>query len=282
MDNNFNVSGDGVFLYHHFLANHKGIIHGFSLRKNPISGQGQSHSPKGYYPEAQVAQNRQQLICSLLGHSVGKGIPDFRLITLKQVHSDEILVLEDRPLLEIPITGDGLVTAQPGVFLAVQTADCMPVLVLDPQRKVVAAVHAGWRGTVKRIIEKTIRKMQARLGSDAADCIAVVGPSIRQCCYLVGQEVIAAFHAEFSYAPSLFSPSRLEVQSPQEPSALQTSLFLDLPRASKQQLLDSGLLEANISADPPCTACDTRRFFSHRAESGHCGRMTAVIGIIQG
>jgi YfiH family protein len=282
MDKNFSTSGDSVFLYHHFLANHKGFIHGFSLRKSPVSGQERSYSLNGYQPGPQVAENRQQFVRSLLDQTTGEEISDSRLVTLKQVHSDRILVLDDRSFLETPVIGDGLITAQPGVLLAVQTADCMPVLILDPQRKVVAAVHAGWRGTVKRIIEKTVKKMETRWGSNAADCIAVVGPSIRQCCYLVGQEVIAAFYAEFDFAPSLFSPSRLKIQSPHEYSASETTLFLDLPKASRQQLLDSGLLEANIYADPPCTACDTHRFFSHRAEAGNCGRMLTVIGIIQG
>jgi YfiH family protein len=280
MDKKFSASGDGVFLYHHFLANHKGFIHGFSLRRNPISGQERSYSLNGYQPGPQVAENRQQFVRSMLGQTAGEEISDSRLVTLKQVHSDRILVLDDHSSLETSMTGDALITAQPRVLLAVQTADCMPVLILDPQRKVVAAVHGGWRGTVKRIIEKTIRKMQARLGSDAADCIAVVGPSIRQCCYLVGQEVIAAFCAEFDYARSLFNPSKSKIQSPDEYSASETTLFLDLPKASKQQLLDSGLLETNIYADPPCTSCDTSRFFSHRAEAGHCGRMMAVIGVL--
>ena len=171
-----------------------------------------------------------------------------------------------------------MLTGLPGLLLAIQTADCMPILLLDPRGGAVAAVHAGWRGTLKRIVEKAIRRMQTRFGSDPEQCIAIVGPSIRNCCYSVGSEILSAFEREFSYALSLFTPSSDAVSNLQRPIS-QKTWFLDLPTACKQQLLDCGLEEARILADPPCTACDTQRFFSHRAEAGRCGRMMAVIGV---
>jgi hypothetical protein len=97
---------------------------------------------------------------------------------------------------------------------------------------------------------------------------------------LVGGEILSAYEAEFSYASSLFTPSSEVVASHQEPVVSQGKWFLDLPTACKEQLLNCGLKEAGIFADPPCTACDTRRFFSHRADAGQCGRMMSVIGIL--
>lgn len=279
MDSNFRISSDGAFLYHHSLSSHKEIIHGFALREDPITGQERSYGLNGYQPDCQVWENRRYLIDSLLGIARSERVTDLRLVALKQTHSDEILIGEGLSFYEPPASGDGLLTGRPGLLLAVQTADCMPVLMLDPENMVVAAIHAGWRGTLKRILEKSVRKLHSRFGSDPAQCIGVVGPSICKCCYSVGQEVSSAFQAEFPYASALFATSREESRSRLKPGHFQEKLFLDLPLACKYQLLEVGFQETRIFADPPCTACDTRRFFSHRADAGHCGRMMSVIGI---
>jgi YfiH family protein len=280
MATNFQISPDGAFLYHHSLSAYKEIIHGFALRRNPATGLEKSYGLNGYQPHSQVLENRGNLMASLFSPIATDKGKKIRLVTLKQVHSDEIVVAEDLAFPEPPAVGDGLLTRQPGLLLAVQTADCMPVLILDPRSGAVAAVHAGWRGTLKRIMERAIRRMQTGFGSDPDQCIAVVGPSIRKCCYSVGGEMLSAYHAEFSYASSLFTPSPEAVSSLQEPVTSHKKWFLDLPSACKQQLLDCGLKEARIFADPPCTACDTQRFFSHRVDAGQSGRMMSVIGIL--
>ena len=279
MATNFQISSDGAFLYHHSLFSYKEIIHGFALRRNLATDLEKSYGLNGYQLHAQVLENRRNLLASLLAPITTEKATKACLVTLRQIHSDEILVAEDLASLEPPAVGDGLLTKEPGMALAVQTADCMPVLIFDPQSGTVAAIHAGWRGTLKRIMEKAVRKMQNRFGSDPGQCIAVVGPSIRKCCYSIGREVKAAFDAEFPYSSSLFTPPRETVSQFEESEISQKACFLDLPAACKQQLCDCGLQETKIFADPPCTACDTRHFFSHRAGAGQCGRMMSLIGI---
>jgi len=279
MATHFQISPDGAFLYHHSLSTYKEIIHGFALRRNPATGLEVSYGLNGYQPDSQVLENRQNLMVSFLSLNATDRGKEARLVTLNQIHSDEIVVAEDLAFTAQPAVGDGLLTGRPGLLLAVQTADCMPILILDPTSSAVAAVHAGWRGTLKRIVEKAIRRMQSRFGSDPEQCIAVVGPSIRNCCYSVGAEVLLAFQREFSYALSLFTPFSEAVSDPQKPLS-EKRWFLDLPSACKRQLLDCGLKEARILADPPCTACNTQRFFSHRAEAGRCGRMMTAIGVL--
>jgi len=279
MATHFQISPDGAFLYHHSLSAYKEIIHGFALRKNPATGLEVSYGLNGYQPHSQVLENRHNLMATFFSLNATDKGKETCLVTLNQIHSDEIVVAEDLASPEQPVVGDGLLTRRPGLLLAIQTADCMPILILDPKGGTVAAVHAGWRGTLKRIVEKAIRRMQNRFGSDPEQCIAVVGPSIRNCCYSVGAEVFSAYEGEFSHASSLFTPFSEAVSNLQKPIA-QKKWFLDLPSACKQQLLECGLEGAKIFADPPCTACDTQRFFSHRADAGQCGRMMAVIGVL--
>ena len=99
------------------------------------------------------------------------------------------------------LRGDGMMTNVPGVFLGIQTADCVPVLVADVRRRAVAAFHAGWRGTLARIVERGIGTMRLRYGSRPQDLLAAVGPSIGPCCYAVGEEVRHEFESQFAYAP---------------------------------------------------------------------------------
>jgi purine-nucleoside/S-methyl-5'-thioadenosine phosphorylase / adenosine deaminase len=179
------------------------------------------------------------------------------------------------------------------LLLAVKTADCVPVLVADVKRRAVGAFHAGWRGTLARVVEKGIGEMQRQFGSVTRDLRAVIGPSIRRCCYRVGAEVRAEFESQFSYADELFEEvfdaNALHVRYPLlflnqrapghgEPGP---EIHLDLVEANQRQLQDAGIRQEHITLIEGCTACDTSRFFSHRAESGQTGRMMAVIGIRQ-
>ena len=159
-------------------------------------------------------------------------------------------------------------TAQPGLILGIQTADCIPVLVADTARRAVAGFHAGWRGTVDRIVEAGVARMTSQFGSDPADMVAAIGPGIGACCYTVGTEVIDRFHAQFSYAEELFSKDGNTVR-------------LDLIDANRRQLLAAGLGAGSISVVGGCTSCHPDLFYSHRASGGHAGRMMAVIGIRQ-
>jgi polyphenol oxidase len=211
------------------------------------------------------------------------------LVTLKQVHSDIIHIIATPP--NGPLTGDGLVTRTPNILLGIQTADCLPVLLADPEHQAIGAFHAGWRGTLARIVEKGVGVMRREFASDPAQLRAAIGPGIHACCYAVGDEVHDQFRSQFAYADELFA-ERWESDPVREkyPLLFLTArapghfehgrrLYLDLVAANRRQLLDAGVLDAHISASELCTACRTDLLFSHRAEKGNTGRMLAVIGI---
>ncbi len=194
------------------------------------------------------------------------------------------------------LRGDGMMTNVPGVMLGVQAADCVPVLVADVRRRAVAAFHAGWRGTLKRIVERGIGTLRLRYGSRPEDLVAVVGPAIGACCYAVGEAVRHEFESQFAYAEELFSevydsdPVRekypllfLTARAPGH-SNIGPQIHLDLWEANRRQLLDAGLKAKRIAVVGECTACARvkgggLKYFSHRGESGFAGRMMGVVGI---
>jgi polyphenol oxidase len=271
------------------------LIHGFSTRPGGSSTvYGGRSLNMGFTKDDQrdhVAQNRK-LFLSVAGAAT-KSMP-WPLITTRQIHSDLINVVRSRKTdLTKPCTfvGDGLVTDLRGVALGVLTADCFPVLLVDAKRKAVGAFHAGWRGTVKRIVEKGVGVMRLEFGSRAEDIHAAIGPGIQSCSLEVGEEVKDAFETQFEYAAELFH----DVQESDAVRERYPMLFmnqrapghgdpciklhLDLREANRRQLLAAGVPEANITAMKDCTMCSARKFFSHRAQHGKTGRMLAVVGI---
>jgi len=211
------------------------------------------------------------------------------LITLRQVHSDIIHCVDSIPGAQL--VGDGLITATPGLLLAIQTADCLPVILVDAKRHGVGLFHAGWRGTVKRIVEKGIGEMHRCFGSRPRDLKAAIGPGVQGCCYEVGEEVRIKFESQFEYGASLFrevkdsDPVRekypllfLTARAPGH-SELPKRIFLDLVEANRQQLLAAGVPAKSIDASPLCTSCHPDLLFSYRAEKGKTGRMMGVAGI---
>ncbi len=187
--------------------------------------------------------------------------------------------------------GDGLMTDEPGLLIGVKTADCIPILVADRKRHAVAAFHAGWRGTVRRIVESGIGRMRLQFGSRPEDLMAAIGPGVGPCCYAVGEEVLSEFESQFAYARELFRevgdsdalriryPMLFLTQRPPGHSAAGSSLHLDLVEANRRQLLSAGLKPGSIKRIGGCTSCQPEMFFSHRASQGRAGRMLSVIGI---
>jgi len=233
-----------------------------------------------------VVRNRRLLVEAVTGD------PATPLITLRQIHSSVLVVggIGDAGR-HAPWKGDGLMTDEPGLLLGIQTADCIPVLVADRKRRVVAAFHAGWRGTVKRIVESGVGRMRLEFGSRPEDLSAGIGPGVGACCYAVGDEVLSSFTSQFTYADELFhevyatDPVRtkypmlfLSQRAPGH-SSIGPSLHLDLVEANRRQLLAAGLKPASIHSTGGCTSCHRELFFSHRASHGHAGRMMSVIGI---
>ena len=225
-----------------------------------------SYSVNEFQPRETVLKNRQRMVRSVFGRELS-------VVILRQVHSDRIFKAS-RALLADPPEGDGWVSAEPELPVAIQTADCLPVLLVDPQQRVVAAVHAGWRGTIQRIAAKAVHRMQTDFGSRPSRCLAVVGPAIRRCCYEVGEEVVEAFTKEFGHSAGFFC------ETPTSKATRANSQCVDLAEACRSQLLDAGMAVEKIFAEGPCTACEKELFFSHRADAWKAGRMMSVIGIV--
>lgn len=233
-----------------------------------------------------VAANRR-----LLAEAVS-GSAETPIVALQQIHSGLLRTStrEDatRPL---PWKADGHLTAERGLLLGIQTADCVPVLLADRRKRVVAAFHAGWRGTVKRIVELGVGRMRLEYGSRPEDLIAAIGPAVGPCCYAVGEELRAEFESQFAYASELFcevydsDPVRTKypllflTQRAPGHSPIGPSPHLDLIEANRRQLLDAGLKPKAIQILGGCTNCRTDLFFSYRASEGYAGRMMAVIGV---
>ncbi|MGC2056639.1 MAG: peptidoglycan editing factor PgeF [Candidatus Sulfotelmatobacter sp.] len=270
------------------------LVHGLSTRVGGFSrAYGQNALNLGFTKddsEAAVKRNRAAFLLEV----GAKGGPknksaNLRLVTLRQIHSDIIHSIDSPP--GSPLSGDGLLTNIPGLLLAIQTADCLPIILVDPSHRAVGVFHAGWRGTVKRIVEKGVGEMRRGFGSRPRDLKAAIGPGIHGCCYEVGPEVRDQFESQFAYAAKLFreveesDPVRekypmlfLTARAPGH-SDLPKKIFLDLVEANRQQLLAVGVLPKNIEALPLCTSCRTNLLFSYRAEKGKTGRMMAVAGI---
>ena len=157
---------------------------------------------------------------------------------------------------------DALITNMPNTILNILTADCVPVLLYDTKKGVIAAIHAGWKGTQKQIVIKTLQKMKTEFNSNPNDILAGIAPSIGRCCYEVGEDVAKHFF-----------------DMPQSFVQIKDKYMLDLPYINKEQLLDFGLKEKNIEMSNICTSCHTDRFFSYRKEKGCSGRFVSMIGL---
>ncbi len=265
------------------------VVHGFSTRlagfSDAYGGRALNLGFTAQDSRETVERNRVAFLKSL----GARNRRPWPMITARQIHSDLVLRIEAAP--PAPLTGDALVTDVPGIVLAVKTADCVPVLLVDTKRRAVAAIHAGWRGVLKRIVEKCVGELRRQYGTDPRDVRAAIGPGIAACCYSVGDEVRDAFESQFTYAselfhevmehdevrqkyPLLFLTARAPGHHP-----LGRKLHLDLAAAVQRQLLDAGISHNHISATGKCTSCHNDLLFSHRKEQGVTGRQVGAIGI---
>ena len=286
------------------LASIPWLVHAFSTRI--AAGNGAKHRdfnlgmPEG--PTARALQaNREKFTRAI-------GAADFEVAAIRQIHSDKVFEVgatEDGRLtfgapgalqptaMPDASQGDGLVTQRPGVLLSVRTADCMPILLADVEKRVVAAVHAGWRGALGRIAEKTVGEMRRVFGSQPEDILAAIGPSIGLCCYQVGPEVVDAFSGAFVNADAFIERPTALADAPSEPPSPsflsrfppghapgpESAFKLDLAAVARHQLEAAGVRPKNILISGACTSCQNERFFSYRKEGSRAGRMMAVIGI---
>jgi len=252
------------------LAGLAGIAHAFSTRRGGVS-RGPYDSLNlglsvGDEPAA-VHENRRRFFGTL-------GIDPGRAVRVRQVHGDGVLVVDralaaragfPRALLDEDLPYDALVTDLPGLALTISTADCLPILIADPVRRVVAAVHAGWRSTVRRITERAVGTLRERYGTDPRDCVAALGPGIRGCCYEVDAPVIGPL----ARALPAWRASAREVGAGR--------WMLDLAAANRGMLEAAGLGPAAIRDAGLCTRCRPDLFYSYRGQGPRTGRMMNTI-----
>ena len=271
------------------------LVHGFSTRPGGESVMDGKRALNLGFTEwderTRVTKNRAIFAAAL-------GARKQPLITLRQFHSDVIhlaaganvpgpkATAEDAP------HADALVSRAPELLLGVQTADCVPILLADTRHRVVAAIHAGWRGTLARIAVKALGRMRMEFGTRAEDVVAALGPAIGRCCYEVGPEVAQAFAMQFPAAADWFEGPFEQLAHGEEPLWLPwltmmppghvpppPRVQLDLRASNRWQLVDAGVPESQIDVSDLCTACRTDLLFSYRREGTKTGRMMAVIGV---
>jgi len=194
--------------------------------------------------------------------------PQMYFVVANQTHSANISIISNKKetgwhKLEDAIKNcDALISNQKNVMLTILTADCVPILLFDPTKNIVAAIHAGWKGTKQNILLKTVEKMKTTFNSNPKNILAGIAPSIGKCCYEVDWNVAQHFeHIKDAY---------------QEKNE---KYMLDLPHINRNQLLEAGLDANNIELSHICTACEVDNYFSYRKEEGCSGRFMSMIGL---
>lgn len=294
------------------LADIPWLIHAFGTRQGGAVPPEPSRRGSTLASDVESIKNHQNVRQFIQALGVGR----FPMATLRQTHS--AIVYSASPGADgVPLSyrlagnpspdasqssrlcsGDALIAGDPGMLLGIRVADCVPILMVDRERRVVAAVHAGWRGTLSRIVEKAAGEMCRMFGSEPRHLLAAIGPSIRKCCYEVGPEVEDAFCGTFPTGETFFhkvaaSPEEMRMalryqtlfrlQAPPG-HGMEDSLskvHLDLVAAIRYQLESAGVPASQIYVADYCTACRTDLFYSYRKEGSLAGRMWAVIGMKQ-
>ena len=215
---------------------------------------------KGAYFKLPAFKRIRHAFCTRAGEAGALealgGTPE-RLLTLRQVHGAEVLVVNDdtRALaLALPQPYDAVVTEKKNIALGIWTADCLPILMADRTKKVIAAVHAGWRGIWRGVIERTVAEMTRSFQSAPADIWAGIGPGIGPCCYEVKEDVVSLFRNAYAAADQFIQER-------------EGKTYLDLRGCARLELTQAGILPANISVIDLCTSCRQDLFFSYRREN---------------
>ncbi|HEY6290172.1 MAG TPA: peptidoglycan editing factor PgeF [Terriglobia bacterium] len=302
------------------LARFSWLVHGFSTRLVSSTGKARSDGRKRIFNLGITADSNPRYLEANRRRFCGALGGDLITASLRQIHSATVYqvvrpacrthsmssdgeMLEYRPAgWPLPdwaqkAAGDALTTSERGVLLTIRTADCLPVLLVDSRLRVVAAIHAGWRGALARIIEKTVGELGRLFESRPEHLEAALGPGIGPCCYEVGDEVVDAFQGRFVDSNHFFRkpapgaeprPSDLRYTllfhtqaSPgrARPGSKMRRLHLDLASVARAQLLTAGLDASAIHSSGHCTACRSDLFFSHRREGSRAGRMLAAIAV---
>lgn len=266
---NFTETAINDVLFGHADGFGEGAHHGFSTRKGGVS--------EGIYASLNLGLNReddpQKVRENFNRFCAAIGVDAAKLVFSAQIHGDVVRVCTaadagiglDRP---IHYEADALITDVPGLALAVFSADCLPILLYDPERAVVAAVHAGWRGTALGIVEKAVEKMVEHYGCDAGNILAAIGPGISKCCFETHEDVPNAMTEALGASALRF----IEVRE-------DGKFKVDLKGLNALRLERMGVRAANIAISDECTACLSDKYWSHRVTRGDRGSMAAIIAL---
>ncbi len=229
------------------------ITFGFSTRQSEVTSEpiGANARRSAGDDRTRTLQNHEEFLQSLL-------IAENELANPGQVHGDTVQRAERPGEYQ---DCDGLVTNKPGVFLTVRVADCLPVFFFDPSSKSVAVVHAGWRGSALKIVQKAIALMAEEFLAKSETMLVYIGPSARACCYEVGEEIASKFHPQFL--------SR----------GIDPRPHLDMQSITVSLLNEMGVKDSHIEASPYCTVCTPELFHSYRRDRAASGRMIGTIGL---
>ncbi len=243
-----------------------GFINAFSTRITK-----EKHQPNEFTLGHFSAEQRERIVMNREHFKSAVGAENWPLVTARQIHSADVRSIENHEdALREPQPGDALTANLSALLLGIQTADCMPIVIVDERARAFAAVHAGWRGTYAQIAVRTVEQMQHVYDSRPEDLLVALGPSICATNFEVGPEVLAQFRHKFRSADDLISNEQPNGKG-----------HLDLNRCNAQQLIDAGVRAENIYDSALCTVARNDLFFSYRQERGHeryVGRLMCVVG----
>lgn len=245
------------------MARHGTVVHAF-LGRNGVSflplaeSREREGAEQGDSAEDEMNSNYRRLAATFCLQVRGP-------VTAKQVHGNSVFVVEDKEAWgPNPVEADAIITNVPGVAVGVLTADCLPIVLFDPVKKVAGVVHAGWRGTVKQVARRAVESFSRWYGSRPGDMVAALGPSIGPCCYNVEKDVTDEFQKAFGKVPGYVTATGLNIEA-----------------ANTDELLASGLKRENISNEGVCTCCRNELFFSYRKEGRKAGRQISFVMLLR-
>lgn len=190
---------------------------------------------------------------------------NFKHLFLKQIHSDVIQCIDEIP--DKNLKGDAIITSLRSVLLIIKTADCLPILIVDESQNIIAAAHAGWKGTQKRVVQKLIKVMNSHYGCQTSSLLLATGPCVELACYEVGKDVKESF-MEGGHSQEFFRKHPLQ----------EGKYFFDLRGANLSQMIELGVKRENVFSVDVCTFCH-ENLASYRREKKGAGRMLSFIGL---
>ena len=238
-----------------------GLLHGFFGRR----GGNSVGAFAGLNVSYRVGDDPKVVSQNVCDVKLAAGIHDGRVVTMKQVHGDDIVEVKDTSVKEAG-EADGMMTSKPNVFLGVLTADCVPILLIAPTERVIGAVHAGWRGTLAGIAARAVKRLSDSYGIAPSNLEAALGPCIGACCYEVGEEVVSPLRARWGG----LTDASIETSG--------VKPHVDLRGLNRDILTQAGLRPDRVFEVGPCTKCAAEDFFSYRREGKETGRQISVIG----